>query len=428
MSHRVPLHIQLTAAIGLAAVAMLVAPAAQADPTTPEPATAATQAEPMVTDHESEENGTFASANRIQYGRNMAAQMYADGGACDVDYFYLTTLATGPLRITFEHADFGAPANSDAAWIRVYDSSGVENSSTRLAAVTSTFGDTVTTILLPNLEQGGYIIKIQACPSFGASWNQPYTITTGPAHLRLALSPDLTGDGLGEILALRWDGTLLQYASKGNGQFANAVTLATGLGASWISGPGDWDGDKKADVVTVDQMGNMWLRAGDGRGGISPTPIQIGRGWLNYRIIPAGDLDRDGINDMLAVDQAGKLWLYCGNGRGAFKEGRREVGHGWQSMQLLAAGDLDKDGRNDILGINAQGILYAYSGKGDGSFKAAKNVGHGWAGRTLAAGADLTGDGLADIVGRNDETTELFFYKSKGGGQFAAALRVSSGW
>ncbi|MDR1799610.1 MAG: FG-GAP-like repeat-containing protein, partial [Bifidobacteriaceae bacterium] len=210
------------------------------------------------------------------------------------------------------------------------------------------------------------------------------------------LSPDLTGDGLGEVLAIKHSTGVLQlFPAKAGGSLGSgSILVQEYLAEHRVFGPGDWDGDKKADVVTVDAAGNMWLRKGNAKGGVG-SPVQIGRGWSNYRIIPAGDLNGDGIIDLLAIDAAGKLWLYAGNGKGAFKSGRTEVGHGWQNFTCYAAGDLNKDGKMDILGVSSAGLLYAYFGKGNGTFQAPTQVGRGWDKFTLAAGADLTGDGLA---------------------------------
>jgi hypothetical protein len=254
--------------------------------------------------------------------------------------------------------------------------------------------------------------------------------TVGPAltYSTFTISPDLTGDGLGEVLALTTGGQLRLQQVKADGTLgALKVLVSSGLTGQRIYGPGDWDGDKKADVVTVDSAGNMWLRKGTGSGSVGGA-VQIGRGWTAYRIVPAGDLNGDKANDLLAIDSAGRLWLYAGDGKGAFLQGRTEVGHGWSGFDCFAAADLNRDGKNDILGVRADGTLWAYLGKGNGSFQAATQVGKGWGGFTLAAGGDLTGDSLADIVGRNDLTGQLYLYRSKGGGSFAAATALAWGW
>ncbi|MDR1799294.1 MAG: FG-GAP-like repeat-containing protein, partial [Bifidobacteriaceae bacterium] len=243
------------------------------------------------------------------------------------------------------------------------------------------------------------------------------------------LSPDLTGDGKGEALAIQAsDGALHLYPSKGDGTLQPLkVLVQSGLKGSRVFGPGDWDGDKKSDVITVDQAGAMWLYKGNNHGGIG-TKVQNGRGWSPYRIVPAGDLNRDGANDMLAIDEDGLLWLYAGNGQGGFIKGRTQVGHGWKGFDLYSAADLNKDGKVDILSISSKGLLYAYFGRGDGHFQMPVQVGKGWGQFTLAAGGDLNGDSLADIVGRNDTNGTLYYYQSKGAGQFAYPKLADTGW
>jgi hypothetical protein len=266
-----------------------------------------------------------------------------------------------------------------------------------------------------------------------AVWTKNTPSVYTPKYSAITVSPDMNGDGRGEVLTITaTTGALTRHAPDVAVSKLSAVKLVDGgLVGSRVFGPGDWDGDKKADVVTVDTSGVMWLRQGNGKGGVGSAPgsaIQIGRGWSAYRIVPSGDLDSDGVNDMLAVDNAGGLWLYAGNGKGGFKKGRIQVGHGWTGFDCYAAGDLNRDGRTDILGVNPNGLLYAYLGRGNGTFQMPVEVGHGWRLFALAAGGDLNGDGLADIIGRNDSTGQLYYYQSKGGGKFAAAKQIASGW
>ncbi|MDR1799724.1 MAG: FIVAR domain-containing protein, partial [Bifidobacteriaceae bacterium] len=148
-----------------------------------------------------------------------------------------------------------------------------------------------------------------------------------PRYERFALSPDLTGNKRGDILAIQAsNGALHLISTTTTGGVASTKTVvASGLSGHRVFGPGDWNGDGKADVITVDPAGTMWLRAGNGAGSLA-APVQNGRGWANYRIVPAGDLNGDGANDMLAIDKDGLLWLYAGNGKGGFLPGRTEVG------------------------------------------------------------------------------------------------------
>jgi hypothetical protein len=253
----------------------------------------------------------------------------------------------------------------------------------------------------------------------------PYVPTTA----WFTLTPDLNRDGFGEVLAIKAaNGQLVQYGFTAQIGLATPVSLInSGLTGHRAYGPGDWNGDGKADVVSVDKSGYMWLYAGDGKGGIG-SKVEIGHGWTPFRIIPSGDLNQDGANDMLAIDAGGRLWLYAGNGLGGFKGQPKQVGQGWVGLELYAAGDLNSDGKNDILAILPDSTLWAYSGRGNGTFATPKQVGRGWGAFELAAGADLNGDGRADIVGRNNKTGELWYYRGNGGGSFQAPKLIGTNW
>jgi hypothetical protein len=242
------------------------------------------------------------------------------------------------------------------------------------------------------------------------------------------LSPDMNGDKRGEVLAIDQAGVLWRFPSNADGTLGAKVSLGSGYGTSLVFGPGDWNGDKKADVIIEDELGFLYLLPGNGSGGVG-AKTQIGNGWLGFRIVPAGDLTGDGANDLLAIKEStGDLYLYAGNGKGGFKSPYPKVGNGWTGYDLYSGGDLTGDKKVDILSIDSVGDLRMYAGNGNGTFKTRVQVGNGWIGYYLAAGADLSGDGIADIIGRNDATADLYFYRGTGGGKFATKKLIGTNW
>jgi hypothetical protein len=252
-----------------------------------------------------------------------------------------------------------------------------------------------------------------------------------PDHmLAFALSQDLTGDGLGDVLAIHSSGQLRLFKGHASG-FNASHTLPgpTGLAGARVFGPGDWSNDRKADVATIDPAGDLWLYKGDGRGNLSSARVKLGNGWNSFMAVPAGDLTGDGQPDLLGVDLSnGLLYLYRWNAAKGYFETKRQVGNGWLGWDLYAAGDLNGDGRFDILGIDSGGDMYCYNGNGNGTFQTKKKCGNGWGSFQLVAGADLTGDGLADIVGRDNTTRAVYFYRGEGAGRFATKRQVTTGW
>jgi len=270
-------------------------------------------------------------------------------------------------------------------------------------------------------------IVVEVTPSGKACTLQWPPVPCGWEFQQIALSPDMTGNGFGEILAVDDKANLFRHSFKVGNKLDRQAYLSGGWRGAKVYAPGDWNGDGKADLMRVDKAGRMYLYPGNGKGDIGHG-MEIGHGWSKLTVIPAGDLTGDKIPDMLAINNTtGVLLMYAGNGKGGFKPGNKQVGHGWKGMQLFAAGDMNKDGKTDILGLKSDGRLFYYAGRGNGNFQPAVQVGHGWTGMTLAAGADLDGDGKADIVGRT-KNGDLLFYRGGGIGTFAKPVRIATDW
>jgi hypothetical protein len=254
-------------------------------------------------------------------------------------------------------------------------------------------------------------------------------VKPAPGHtspVELALTPDMTGDRFGDVLAVDSSGELRVFRGTANG-FTQERTLLglTGLTGTKVYGPGDWSNDGKADLAVVDQAGDLWVHKGDGQGAIATERTKIGHGWSAFAAVPAGDLTGDRQPDLLGTETAtGDLYLYKWiPSRGGFHT-KRLVGWGWKGWQLHAGGDLNGDGLTDIIGIDSKGDLYCYSGNGNGAFPHKVKCGNGWGSYQLAAGADLNADGLADIVGKDTVTGDVYYYKGLGKGRFATKHRV----
>ncbi|MCL1897388.1 MAG: VCBS repeat-containing protein [Micrococcales bacterium] len=252
---------------------------------------------------------------------------------------------------------------------------------------------------------------------------------------QIVLAPDMTGNGRGEIL-VTGNSLLLRYGFLPGNKLTEHYFVSDDFANTVVYAPGDWDGDGINDIIAVRQgTGKMFLYSGlsdvaraKTPGSKAGTKRQIGQGWGGYTVIPAGDLTGDGIIDLLAIKQStGDLYLYAGDGKGGFKYPYPKVGNGWKGYSLYAAGDINNDGKADILSIDGKGDLYFYAGKGNGTFAKKIKVGNGWGGYELSAGADLNGDGYADIVSRDDDG-QVFFYAAKGGGQFAKRVLIAQHW
>jgi hypothetical protein len=91
---------------------------------------------------------------------------------------------------------------------------------------------------------------------------------------------DLNGDGIGDVLARRKDGTLFRYEGKGDGTLKDRVTVFTAWGASYTTlvGVGDITGDGLNDLVVRDGSGRLFRNDGKGNGSFT-SRTQIATGW-----------------------------------------------------------------------------------------------------------------------------------------------------
>ncbi|MCL1897304.1 MAG: S8 family serine peptidase [Micrococcales bacterium] len=279
---------------------------------------------------------------------------------------------------------------------------------------------------------GAGVLNIQKALEYSGSipkQGPPPKSVRQPIMQQLLLSPPLTDSRFGDLVAVRAsDGALLVYPGKPDGTLGQSLIVGGGFQAMTIYAPGDWNGDGKNDLLGVNRSGEMHLYAGLGNGYVN-AGVKVGQGWGGYTVVPAGDLTGDGRPDLLAIkDSTGDLYLYAGDGKGGFKYPYPKVGNGWQGYQLLAAGDLNRDGKGDILSVDSKGQLWMYAGRGNGTFTKKLLVGNGWGTYLLAAGADLNGDGTADIVGRDNATGIVYFYRGKGGGGFEKKKQIGAGW
>ncbi|MEU9185130.1 DNRLRE domain-containing protein [Streptomyces sp. NPDC048484] len=218
--------------------------------------------------------------------------------------------------------------------------------------------------------------------------------------------------------------------------------------------PGDFTGDKLADLLTVTEAGTLSLYPSQ-----ATTDLSKGSGDLDYSMSGAyranpdkdpngddlppfvaaptghfkgalithnGDIyGGDGLQDLI-VRVDGKLWVYPGDGYGAVNiDKRREVllPDGAPSpaglTQIISAGDATGDGRTDFFATVGD-ELWALTGyHGATVDQATRLAATTWTERDLVTAQDISGDGITDIVYRTDVSERLLLRKgiaASGGG------------
>jgi N-acetylmuramoyl-L-alanine amidase/FG-GAP-like repeat len=241
---------------------------------------------------------------------------------------------------------------------------------------------------------------------------------------------DFNGDGLSDIVARRTvDGALMLWPGRAEVGYSGAVQIGTGWqGMDVIVRPGDWDGDRRRDVIArVKNTGTLLLYPGNGRGGFGTHRV-IGSGWGGVvRIITPGDWNGDRIADLIATFPSGAMLLYPGAGGGSFRP-PTQIGQGWARLKIAAPGDWTGDGAADLLAIASDNTLWLYPGTGFGGFRAASPIGSGWHNFPVIAGAgDADNDLRADLLAWTP-AGNLWLYPGDGHGGFGTARLLSTGW
>jgi hypothetical protein len=254
----------------------------------------------------------------------------------------------------------------------------------------------------------GFVIPTAGLTSFGSGVTAASGLTSDQT---VVASPDLTGDGVGDLLVRSGDGTTQVRPGSGTGTFGDAVKQTKAFaGHDLVTPVGDLNGDGKNDVVArVPESGRLDAYLGRGTGAFKIK--HLGPVWGDYtQLIGAGDVNGDGRPDVLARDKAGALWLHPGAKSTGFRA-RVAVPGAWQRYSSISGyGDFDGDGHPDLFARDSEtGNGFVIPSHGDGTFghplgPVARVTGVG----TMAGAAQLLGDGTPDLVARSGQRLVVF--------------------
>ncbi len=244
--------------------------------------------------------------------------------------------------------------------------------------------------------------KVFAVPTGGMlRWSAPLSQNSiSGSYKSVVASPDLTGDGRADLVALAADGTSWVLPGTGSGFAAPIKKRTRFVGLDQVTAVGDLNGDKRNDLVARNpKTGTLYLFRGNGKGGIKKgKPLAS---WSSYDATAAtGDVTGDGLPDLFARDRAGKLWLHPGTGTIALGA-RRAVAGSWDGAdQISGFGDLDGDGKADLL-VRTRSTQQGWvlPGNGKGGFKHAVGPITGLSGLASVTAGAVGGTSRPDLVG-----------------------------
>ncbi|MES2638208.1 MAG: integrin alpha [Myxococcota bacterium] len=268
--------------------------------------------------------------------------------------------------------------------------------------------------------------------------------TTSRHTIRVAVSPDTDGDGIGDlIIGGTWNNSVWLFSGPVEGAFtptsaACSIQGVIGEMGSAVAAAGDVDGDGLGDLLAgaplhgTSAEGAVLLVSGGTTGSVGAedaTAVLWGpvpRSVAGATVAGPGDIDGDGYDDVLVggptdVDgavQAGSVWLVRGPLAGAISlfdaDARIDGGAAFDaSYSIEQAGDLDGDGAADLaIGspgddtkADGAGAVFVFFGpvqgtarNTDGDLRLYGAAASDAAGMVLTGAGDLDMDGFDDLV------------------------------
>jgi hypothetical protein len=182
---------------------------------------------------------------------------------------------------------------------------------------------------------------------------------------------------------------------------------------------GDFNGDGKLDVVTLDYGSNLNVMLGNGDGTFqTPITLNIAASNLFPEAIAVGDFNGDHLLDVAvwatnATTSNAEVHIYLGNGTGSLTYSGTYSAPNSSTFNpgpnSLVAADVNGDGKLDLVALTPYNGVFIFAGRGDGTFQAPVAYATGC---TASAGpcqglavGDLNGDGKPDLALEANETT-----------------------
>ncbi|HET6999516.1 MAG TPA: VCBS repeat-containing protein, partial [Solirubrobacterales bacterium] len=242
-------------------------------------------------------------------------------------------------------------------------------------------------------------------------------------HYRIVAS-GVGGTSYGEDRSFKTVGTrVMSGPSNGWGITSWSTILSSGPPA--VESIGDFNGDGKADMVSVEPEGGNTFRymVGSNSGGTVSSWTKVLSGMSKPVAMDLGDFNADGKTDIISAEsEGGGLYRYMvGFSTGSGISSWVKVKSGMSYPEKMGIGDFDSDGKADIFALESEGGgLYRYmvgfsNGWGISSWTQVKS---GMTRPTQMDLGDFDADGKTDIVAAEPE----------GGGLYRYMVGFSNGW
>jgi Calx-beta domain/CARDB/FG-GAP-like repeat len=229
-----------------------------------------------------------------------------------------------------------------------------------------------------------------------------YTGGDRPAPLdwQIASTGDFNGDKKSDILWRNNDGRVVIWQMNGNEVLSDTL-IDRPAPLDWqIAGTGDFNGDKKSDILWRNNDGRVVIWQMDGTAVLSDTFIDRPAP-LDWQIAGTGDFNGDKKSDILWRNTDGRVAIWQMDGATVLSDTfiDRPISNDWV---IEGVDDFNNDGKSDILWRNSNsGLAYIYE-MNNNSIINEGIVGQADVECQVAGTGDYNGDTHADILWRND--------------------------
>jgi hypothetical protein len=271
------------------------------------------------------------------------------------------------------------------------------------------------------------------------SFQNPVVLNNGGRPVTSVVMGDFNGDGKSDILTVNlrqdYNGGNASFSvllSNGDGTF-QTPRFADAAAGSVVVALGDFVGNGQVGVVQANATNGVSVLLGHGDGTLATTPAYRALGLPE--MLAAGDLTGSGKQDLVVTGRAGQPIILFNNGDGTFRSGPTLPVSG--PSGAVAIGDLTGNGNQDLVisepgNFGEAGRIKVFLGNGDGTFRdpLITNVATNAFVEALLL-TDLTGDGTLDLIAlyevQNQDFVETFIGNRDGTFAPAATVPVLNG-